>query len=111
MMLDDLDITHHMLAGMYAKETRMEPGMVLAQHKHTHPHMSILAMGAVALMVDGDQRIVRAPAVVEIAAHKHHLVRALTHSVWYCIWPDQADDDTRTEPPEGDMHAMAEAAQ
>lgn len=107
--LDSLDIVHHMHGGMYAKETRMHAGMVLAQHRHTHDHMSILASGAVMLDLEGQQSVLRAPACVNIPAHKHHLIRALTDSVWFCIWPDQVDDDERIEAPADDMQARADA--
>jgi len=108
--LDALDIEHHFGGGMYAKRTLIRAGITLAQHRHKHDHLSILASGSVVLEVEGAQRVLRAPAELTIEAHKHHLVRALTDSVWYCIWPDEYDtDQARIEEPAGDMQAMAEA--
>lgn len=108
--LDDLDIEHHFGGGIFAKRTLIRAGVVLAQHRHKHDHVSILASGSVVLEVEGIQRVLRAPAEITIEAHKHHLVRALTDSVWYCIWPDEFDtDQERIEAPAGDMQAMADA--
>lgn len=107
--LDDLQIEHHFGGGIYAKETRMPAGIVLAQHRHKHDHLSVLASGSVMVEVEGVRRVLRAPATIVIEAHRHHLVRALTDSVWFCIWPNEADtDQQRIEPPAGDMRAMAE---
>ena len=107
--IDSLDIEHYTGGGMYAKLTHMRAGVVLAQHRHKHDHMSLLASGSVVLEIDGVQRVLRAPACVIVEAHKHHLVRALTDSVWFCLWPDEFSSDLeRIETPAGDMQAMAE---
>jgi quercetin dioxygenase-like cupin family protein len=109
--LAELDIRHHMAGGVYAKETRLEAGMRLAQHRHKFDHLGILASGVVVLEVDGAQQVLQAPACVVIGAHKHHLVRAVSDATWYCVWPDDVDDEAKQEAPEGDMQAMAEAMQ
>ena len=107
--LHDLDISHHFAGGIYAKQTVIPAGMVLAQHRHEFAHLSILATGAVMLACDGQSRVLRAPCCVTIPPNTHHLVRALTDSVWYCLWPDEAPDEDRIEPPTIDMHAQASA--
>jgi quercetin dioxygenase-like cupin family protein len=87
-------INHHFSAGVYAKETLIPAGQVLVQHKHKFDHLSILASGSVELMVDGEKRIVHAPACLTIEADKHHGVKSLTDVVWYCI---HATDCTDTD--------------
>ena len=87
-------INHHFSAGVYAKETLIPAGQVLVQHKHKFDHLSILASGSVELMVDGEKRIVHAPACLTIEANKHHGVKSLTDVVWYCI---HATDCTDTD--------------
>ena len=87
-------INHHFSAGVYAKETLIPAGHVLVQHKHKFDHLSILASGSVELMVDGEKRIVHAPACLTIEANKHHGVKSLTDVVWYCI---HATDCTDTD--------------
>jgi quercetin dioxygenase-like cupin family protein len=87
-------INHHFSAGVYAKETLIPAGQILVQHKHKFDHLSILASGSVELMVDGEKRIVHAPACLTIEADKHHGVKSLTDVVWYCI---HATDCTDTD--------------
>jgi quercetin dioxygenase-like cupin family protein len=87
-------INHHFSAGVYAKETLIPAGQVLVQHKHKFDHLSILASGSIELMVDGEKRIVHAPACLTIEADKHHGVKSLTDVVWYCI---HATDCTDTD--------------
>jgi mannose-6-phosphate isomerase-like protein (cupin superfamily) len=78
-------INHHFSAGVYAKETLIPAGHVLVQHKHKFSHLSILASGSIELMVDGERKIIHAPACLTIEADKHHGVKSLTDVVWYCI--------------------------
>ena len=87
-------INHHFSAGVYAKETLIPAGHVLVQHKHKFDHLSILASGSIELMVDGERKIVHAPACLTIEANKHHGVKSLTDVVWYCI---HATDCTDTD--------------
>ena len=78
-------ISHHFSAGVYAKETHIPAGHVLVQHKHKFSHLSILASGSIELMVDGERKIIHAPACLTIEADKHHGVKSLTDVVWYCV--------------------------
>jgi quercetin dioxygenase-like cupin family protein len=85
-------INHHFSAGVYAKETRIPAGHVLVQHKHRFSHLSILASGSIELMVDGERKIIHAPACLTIEADKHHGVKSLTDVVWYCIHATECTD-------------------
>ena len=85
-------INHHFSAGVYAKETRIPAGHVLVQHKHKFSHLSILASGSIELMVDGERKIIHAPACLTIEADKHHGVKSLTDVVWYCIHATECTD-------------------
>jgi quercetin dioxygenase-like cupin family protein len=85
-------INHHFSAGVYAKETLIPAGHVLVQHKHKFDHLSILASGSIELMVDGERKIVHAPACLTIEANKHHGVKSLTDVVWYCIHATECTD-------------------
>ncbi len=87
-------ISHPFSAGVYAKETHIPAGHVLVQHKHKFSHLSILASGSIELMVDGERKIIHAPACLTIEADKHHGVKSLTDVVWYCI---HATDCTDTD--------------
>ena len=88
------DIIHHLAGGVYCKETRIEAGKILVQHKHSYDHLSVLSKGSVIVDVDGKQTRFIAPAVLTIKAGVHHGVRALEDSVWLCIHAsDVADDD------------------
>lgn len=85
-------INHHFSAGVYAKETHIPAGNVLVQHKHKFSHMSILASGSIELMVDGERKIIHAPACLTIEADKHHGVKSITDVVWYCIHATECTD-------------------
>ena len=85
-------IQHHFSAGMYAKETRIPAGRILVQHKHKFSHLSILASGSVELVVDGERKVIYAPACLTIEADKHHGVKSLTDVVWYCIHATECTD-------------------
>jgi quercetin dioxygenase-like cupin family protein len=62
------------------------------QHKHKFDHLSILASGSIELMVDGERKIVHAPACLTIEANKHHGVKSITDVVWYCIHATECTD-------------------
>jgi quercetin dioxygenase-like cupin family protein len=85
-------IKHHFSAGVYAKETLIPAGQVLVQHKHKFDHLSILASGSIELMVEGERKIIHAPACLTIEADKHHGVKSLTDVVWYCIHATECTD-------------------
>ncbi len=85
-------INHHFSSGVYAKETLIPAGHVLVQHKHKFSHLSILASGSIELMVDGERKIIHAPACLTIEADKHHGVKSLTDVVWYCIHATECTD-------------------
>lgn len=97
----------------------MAPGDVLVQHIHKYSHLSILAKGSVVVTVDGVQTTHRAPTCIVIVAGKHHGVKALEDSVWYCVHaipselPDGGMNDEVfiVQSPTGvrDMRAIAES--
>lgn len=109
-----MNIAHHFGGGVYAKETHVQAGQVLVQHKHEHAHLSILACGTVEVQVDGIRSILAGPTCITIEAGKHHGIRALTDVVWFCI---HATDCTDAEAVDevliadgsdtGEMHAIA----
>jgi len=90
-------IVHHFSDGLYSKETHIPAGMMLMQHKHNFSHLSVLAKGKVVVLVDEDSKIVEAPACLEIAAGKHHAVKALTDCVWFCIHATDEKDSSKVD--------------
>lgn len=109
-----LPLSHHFGGGVYAKETHVQAGQVLVQHKHAHAHLSILACGTVEVQVDGVRSILTGPACIAIEAGKHHGVRALTDVVWFCIHATDCTDAENVDQvliAEGidhdEMHAIA----
>jgi quercetin dioxygenase-like cupin family protein len=85
-------IQHHFGGGVYAKETRIPAGYLAVQHAHKFDHLSVLASGAVEVIVDGESIEYIAPACLTIAAGKEHSVLALTDVVWYCIHATDCTD-------------------
>ena len=88
---------HHFSHGLYAKESVIPAGQMLMQHKHNYSHLSILAMGKVIVCVDEETSIVEGPACIEIAAGKHHAVKALTDCVWFCIHATDETDPSKVD--------------
>lgn len=90
-------ITHHFGGGVYAKETRIPAGNWLVQHAHKFDHLSILAEGSVELIIDGESKIITAPACITIEANKHHGVRSLTDVIWYCVHATDCVDENEID--------------
>jgi mannose-6-phosphate isomerase-like protein (cupin superfamily) len=90
-------IHHHFSSGVYAKEMRMPADYLLLHHKHTFSHLSILASGSIELIVDGEKKVIHAPACLTIAAGKHHGVKSLTDVVWYCIHATDCTDENEVD--------------
>lgn len=86
MDLKELNVRHYFGGGVYAKETEIPEGVVLAQHKHKFAHLSILASGTAAVHV-GDEPgwIIVGPTTLTIEAGIAHRIEAKTFCVWYCI--------------------------
>ena len=91
------NIIHHFSDGLYAKETIINAGEHLLQHKHTFSHLSVLAKGKVVVTTEEGSVIVEAPACLEIKANTHHGVKALTDCVWYCIHATDEKDPSNVD--------------
>ena len=87
------EINHHFGGGVYAKETIIPAGMILVQHKHKYDHLSILASGSIILDIDGVHIPMTGPVAITVEAGKHHGVKAVTDTVWYCIHAASVADD------------------
>lgn len=90
-------IVHHFSDGLYSKEIHIPAETMVVQHKHSYAHMSILAKGKVVVLVDDESKIVEAPACLEIAAGKHHAVKALTDCVWFCVHATDEKDASKVD--------------
>lgn len=86
MTLDDLSIVHHFGDNEYIKETRIEAGVELEQHKHKHSHLSVLVSGIASVTVDGVTTKYEGYCTLLIGAGKAHKVVAHTDCVWLCVW-------------------------
>jgi quercetin dioxygenase-like cupin family protein len=94
---DLIQVAHHFGGGVYVKETFIEAGACLAQHKHEHDHLSYLVAGTVVLEVDGVRSTLRAPACLTLEAGKHHGIRAETDAIWLCIWQSDCTDPAEVD--------------
>lgn len=107
--LEPGEIIHHFSSGVYAKELRMPADYLLVHHKHLFSHLSILASGSIELVIDGEKKVIHAPACLTIAAGKHHGVRSLTEVVWYCIHATDCTDIDKIDEVLTEPHNMNEA--
>lgn len=90
-------IAHHFGGKVYIKETRINAGQILVQHKHAYDHLSYLVSGRASLEVDGGKRLIQGPAAMTIEAGKHHGVTALTDCVWLCIHSTDCTDEDHVD--------------
>lgn len=87
----DLNVIHHFLAGVYAKQMLLPAKHFAVSHAHAYDHLSILAKGQVTVEVQGVKTQYMAPACITILAGQHHTITAHEDSVWFCI---HATDET-----------------
>jgi len=90
-------ISHHFSDGLYAKESRFSEGTAILKHTHNFSHLSILAKGKVAVMIDEEIEIIEAPACIEIKAGITHGVKAITDCVWFCIHATDEKDPSKVD--------------
>lgn len=84
-------VVHHFAAGVYAKQMILPAGHYAVKHTHDYDHMSILAKGAVVVVVGDDAEVYAAPACIHIKAGEQHTIEAIEDAVWFCI---HATDET-----------------
>jgi quercetin dioxygenase-like cupin family protein len=94
----ECELHHHFAEGLYAKEYMLPKGYAIPQHAHTYSHLSILAKGEVVLDVDGVQKFYKAPACIEIAANKIHVIVTQTDTIWYCIHATEQAEEAASAP-------------
>lgn len=93
----DLKIQHHFSDGVYARQMVLPAGHFAVTHGHEYDHLSILASGAVSIVVDGVECSYRAPAVITILAGQHHRIEAQEDAVWFCIHATSETDPQRLD--------------
>ena len=91
------EIKHHFGGGVYAKEAFIPAGKWLIQHTHKFDHLSVLAQGSIELIVNGEKKVIHAPACLTIEANTHHGVKSLTDVVWYCIHATDCTDENEVD--------------
>lgn len=105
----DCQIRHHFADGQYIKETRIPAGYELGKHTHAFSHFSILAEGSAILTVDGAPQLLKAPAIVNVAAGAMHSIRALTAITWLCTHA-LSESEFDTDPEKIDAIIIAKGA-
>ena len=60
------------------------------------------------LIVDGEKKIIHAPACLTIEANTHHGVKSLTDVVWYCIHATDCTDEDKIDEVLTEPHDMAQ---
>lgn len=93
----DIGTTHHFSQGLYAKEMMIPASYIVGGHAHNYDHLSILAKGHVIVVADGERVEYKAPACINIKASVHHMIKALTDSVWFCIHATDEKDITKID--------------
>ena len=60
------------------------------------------------MIIDGEKKVIHAPACLTIAADKHHGVKSLTDVVWYCIHATDCTDEDKIDEVLTEPHDMAQ---
>lgn len=92
-----VEINHHFVGGLYAKEAFIPAGTCISKHVHTHDHLSALMLGKVLVDVDGVVSTLSAPALVTIRAGSLHKVTALTDVTWVCFHKTDETDPSNID--------------
>lgn len=71
--------------GLFIKKMRISKGCLVMAHTHSYSHVSFLESGKVVLTMDDEEKLINAPAMIEIKAGVKHAILAGEDSVWYCI--------------------------
>ena len=93
----NIGTNHHFSQGLYAKEMMIPANYIVGGHAHNYDHLSILAKGHVIVVADGERVEYKAPACINIKASVHHMIEALTDSVWFCIHATDEKDITKID--------------
>lgn len=59
----DCPVKHHFGPGVYVREAFLPAGTYVMGHAHKHEHMNIMISGKMAVIVNGDARIIEGPCV------------------------------------------------
>ena len=84
-------VVRHSSKGVDARQTFIPAGLMLDQHIHEFPHLSIVGSGTARLIVGDTSQILNSGDCVEIKAGMRHSVIAVTDLIWFCIWPDSIE--------------------
>ena len=72
--------------GVFIKRYKVDKGVVVPQHSHTHSHVTILARGLLRVWRGEDpQHIDYVPGMIHIPAYTKHQFLALEDSELYCV--------------------------
>jgi quercetin dioxygenase-like cupin family protein len=94
-----IEVSHFMPGsdGVYIKQVKIPAGKMLSMHAHTFTHKSVLACGDGWLTVDGEPRLLRAPAVLSVEAGRKHEFSAVSDCVWMCVHATNETDPDRID--------------
>lgn len=91
----EIVVIHHDADGLYTKEMHIPAGVAVGKHRHSFSHLSVLVQGVVRLICNDEEKVIKAPAVINITANVWHTIRAIEDSVWLCIHnTDRAEIET-----------------
>jgi len=95
-----VEMTHLFAGEGYAKVFNMPAGTTIGQHAHRVNHFATLMLGRVVVKCDGVSKEYLAPATIMIRSYARHEIKAITESVWACLW---RNPDRLTDPDEFDL--------
>lgn len=86
---------------VFIKQIRFRhAGDMMVTHAHVYDHQTLLASGSVDISVDGVVMQYTAPAIIVIAAGKHHALQATCdETVAYCIHAIRGGDSVDNAEP------------
>ena len=97
--LAQVDLKHidYFSHGLYARELFIPKGITLVGKLHKYPQMNILSKGSLKVSVDGEIRLLEAPAVICSPAGTKRIAYALEDTVWVTIHATNETDVDKIE--------------
>ncbi len=76
---------HHFLPGIYMRELHIPKGMIVVGKIHKHRHISILAKGAIEVLIDGRIEVTTAPFMCMTSPGFKRIGMALEDTIWSTV--------------------------
>lgn len=93
----DLDVRHHFLDGLYAREIFIPKGAILTGEIHKTEHLNIISKGEITILTEDGVKKIRAPFTITSRAGVKKVGHAHEDTIWTTIHATKETDLKRIE--------------